>query len=212
MSWTSRVLRSLVSATSWESRRSKSVGKCSRRVLLAVLTGLLLMSGWPEPAIAQSCRTPQVEARINELGQRIERYRDRINRSKQELSKLNAELNEFGIVPEFARSERTRAKLRDLSYRISQISESIEFQEATLKRLVEERNKLESLPACPRPAPSVSAAPRASSEAAALAKALPGGRCAGAVAGAELRQRDPDPGVMLALIMACQWLRGGNPR
>jgi hypothetical protein len=179
-----------------------------RRALLAALAGLLLMSGWPAPAIAQSCRTPQVEARIKELGQRIERYRNRIPRLKQELSQLQAQapMAERSLL-----SERTRDWLTELSNKISQTKQSIEFHEATLKRLVEERSKLESLPACPRPGPSVSAAPRSSREAAALAKALPGGRCHGAVAGGDLRQRDPDPGVMLSLIMGCQWLRGGNP-
>jgi hypothetical protein len=202
MSWIAGCLRSLVSVTRGASHRCKSVGKCSRRALLAMVAGLLLLSVWPQPAIAQSCRTPQVEARIKELGQRIERHRNRITRLKQELSKLEAEY--FPVAGRPLLSESTRDWLYELSNKISQIKEAIEFDEATLKRLAEERSKLESLPPCPPPAPRISAAPRASSEAAALAKAgLPGGLCPGAPAGSETRKRDPDAGVVLNMIREC---------
>lgn len=39
--------------------------------------------------------------------------------------------------------------------------------------------------------------------------ALAGGHCPGAVAGADVQQADPDPGVVGALIKGCQWLVGG---
>jgi hypothetical protein len=168
-----------------------------RRALLAALAGLLLMSSWPSPAIAQSCRTPQVEARIDDLRQRIERYRDRINQANAELSKERLQYE--NLKAENPSGPRTQAAFVKWSRREG----AIQHLEGTLQVLIRELARLTSLPACPRPGSSVSAVPRSSSEAAALAKALPGGLCPGASPGSEPRKRDPDAGVVLNMIREC---------
>jgi hypothetical protein len=198
MSGTAGFLCSSLSMTPWASHRFASAVTFSRRALLATVTGLLLMSGWPEPAIAQPCRTPQVEARMKDLAQRIVRYWKRIAQARKEQRKLKAELAEpqtpylsLGMVD----------YLRD---RIVKLEESIERWGETARRLLDDLKALQNLPPCPPPAPRISAAPRASSEAAALAKAgLPGGLCPGAPAGSETRKRDPDAGVVLNMIREC---------